>query len=206
MVYNKLDLGVGCGGNKEMYRGRVYFMNKLNLSVRDLCGIGIFSALIVIMSQISIPMPYGVPMTMQTFAVPLAGMLLGVKKGTISTVVYLLLGAVGLPVFAGFTGGIGILFGMTGGFLLSFPLMALAAGAGEAAKRRIWLVAGLVAGAAINFVCGMLWFSVVMSSSLATAFAACVLPFIPTGVVKIVLVAVLGAQIKKVMVKSRVLL
>ena len=82
------------------------------ITVSELVQIAVFTAIIAAMAQISIPMPAGVPMTMQTFAIPLAGILLGARKGTIATLVYLLLGAVGLPVFAGFTGGIGILFGI----------------------------------------------------------------------------------------------
>ena len=180
-------------------------MNKLKFSVRDLCFIGIFTAIITVVSQLSIPMPYGVPITLQTFVIPLSGIVLGAKKGTVSTLIYVLLGAIGVPVFAGYTGGMGIVLGMTGGFILSFPVMALTAGIGERKNNVIWLVSGLVVGSVINYICGMFWFSFVMSSDLKTAFAACVLPFIPTAIIKIVLVAILGRQIKRVLVQGRVL-
>ena len=181
-------------------------MNKLKFSVRELCFIGIFTAIITVASQLSIPMPYGVPMTLQTFAIPLAGVVLGAKNGTVSTLIYVVLGAIGVPVFAGYMGGPGALFGMTGGFILSFPLMALAAGVGEGKNNAIWLlVSGLVIGALLNYICGMLWFCFVMSVDLEAAFTGCVLPFIPTSIVKIVLVAVLGRQVKRALVKGNVL-
>ncbi|WMJ84847.1 biotin transporter BioY [Oscillospiraceae bacterium LTW-04] len=177
-------------------------MSTKKLSVRDLCFIGIFTAVIVVLAQISIPMPYGVPMTLQTFAIPLAGIVLGARKGALSTLTYILLGAFGVPVFAGFTGGLGIVFGPTGGFILSFPLMALAAGIGSECNNNTGLVCGLIAGAVINYICGMLMFSLVTSRSLTTAFVACVLPFIPTSIIKMVLAAILGVKVKHVLEKE----
>ena len=115
-------------------------------TAKDLCQTGIFTALIVVCSQLSIPMPAGVPMTLQTFIIPLAGIVLGAKRGTIATCIYVLLGAVGLPVFAGFAGGLGILFGMTGGFILSFPLMALFAGLGSRRDKKSMTILGLIIG------------------------------------------------------------
>ena len=176
------------------------------LSVRDICSIGIFTAVITVCAQLSIPMPYGVPLTLQTFAIPLAGVILGAKKGAISTLIYILLGAAGIPVFAGFTGGLGIVIGPTGGFIFSFPLMAITAGVGESKSNRVWLVFWLVLGTALNYLCGMFFFSLVMSSSLKTAFAVCVLPFIPTGIIKIALVAVCGRMIKRALAESGVLI
>lgn len=176
-------------------------MQKQKISTRDLCYIGIFTAIIVGLAQISIPMPYGVPMTMQTFAIPLAGIVLGAKRGTLVAVVYVLLGAMSVPVFAGFSGGLGIVLGPTGGFILSFPIMAFTAGIGAEKGSRIWLAFWLVAGAVINYLCGMIMFSVVMASDMKTAFIACVLPFIPTAIIKIVLSGVLGVKLKSVLDK-----
>ncbi|MCL2057891.1 MAG: biotin transporter BioY, partial [Oscillospiraceae bacterium] len=177
-------------------------MQKMKLSIRDICLIGVFAAIIAVMSQLRIPMPYGVPMTLQTLAVPLAGIVLGAKKGALATLVYILLGAVGAPVFSGFTGGIGVVIGMTGGFILSFPLMALVAGLAESKKSIVWLASGLVAGAAINYLCGALWFSLVMSSSIITAFAACVQPFILTDVIKITLLTAFASHLKNALIKA----
>jgi biotin transport system substrate-specific component len=155
--------------------------------ISDLCHMGLFAAMIAVCAQVSIPMLYGVPMTLQTFAVPLAGVALGARKGALAASAYVALGMAGVPVFAGFAGGIGIIFGRTGGFILSFPLMALAAGIG-AGKGDLWLGLWLAIGSIANFVCGMLVFSLVTSNSLAVSFVYVVLPFIPTGLAKIFMV------------------
>ena len=94
----------------------------------DLVYISIGAALIAVCSWISIPT--AVPFTLQTFAVFFVLLLLGGERGTIATLIYVLLGAVGLPVFAGFKGGLDTVFGMTGGFIVSFPILAFVAGIG----------------------------------------------------------------------------
>lgn len=95
-----------------------------------------FAAVLAVMSQIAIPMPSGVPMTLQTFAVALAGAVLGWKLGALSALVYLLLGAAGVPVFSGMSGGLGVLLGKTGGFIFGFIFMALLCGLGAAQKNK----------------------------------------------------------------------
>ena len=104
--------------------------SKSKFSVRDICYAGLFAAVIAVMAQISIPMPLGVPMTMQTFAITLAAVVLGSKLSAIASLVYLALGAVGVPVLANFSGGFDKFVGPTGGFLISFPLMAYIIGLG----------------------------------------------------------------------------
>ena len=180
-------------------------MTKGKLSVHDLCFIGIFTAIITVLGQIAIPMPYGVPMTLQTLTIPLAGVILGAKKGTYATLAYVFLGALGIPVFAGYTGGLSIVIGPTGGFILSFPIMALTAGIGAEKEKPIWVISGLIIGSIINYLCGMFMFSVITSCDLRAAFVACVLPFIPTAMIKIILSWVLGTSIRKVLVKGKIL-
>jgi len=179
--------------------------SKSSLSTQDITQIGLMTAAIAVLAQISIPMPAGVPMTMQTFAVPLAGILLGPKKGTLAVLAYLLLGAVGVPVYAGFAAGVGKLFGITGGFLLSFPIMSWLAGKGEEKKSMSWLIASLFLGAVINYIIGMCWFVFAAPSSFAAAFTACVLPFIPTAVIKVLMAAFLGRKLRSSLVRARVL-
>jgi biotin transport system substrate-specific component len=149
-------------------------------------------------------MPYGVPMTLQTFAIPLAGFILGPRKGTIAALIYILLGILGLPVFAGFTGGIGMLFGRTGGFILAFPFMALTGGIGALKKNLLWLAFWLIIGALILYTSGMLMFSYVTSNSLIASFYFVVVPFIPTEIVKIIMVILFGKLIKQALVNSGV--
>ena len=180
--------------------------SKSTLSIQDLCYIALFTALIAVLAQVSIPLPGGVPMTLQTFAVPLAGLVLGSKRGTISATVYVLLGAVGVPVFANFTGGLGSVLGMTGGFIISFPLMAFLAGL--AVKKNVkspllwlWLILGTLA----NYAVGTLWFMVVAKSTLTAALTACVIPFIPTTILKILLTGFLGTMLRGVLRKANLL-
>lgn len=173
-------------------------MSNSKTSVRDLCSIAIMAAVTAVMAQIAIPMPMGVPMTMQTFAVTMAGVILGSKKGGMSILVYVLLGAIGVPVFAGFSGGIQNLIGPTGGFIISFPIMAYVIGLGvEMRKKKGMFTLMVVLGTVLNYVVGVAMFCIVMDSSIMTAITACVLPFIPTAIIKAVLASILGLQIRK---------
>ena len=86
-------------------------------SVQALAITGMFTAVLAVLSILQIPMPSGVPVTLQTFAVSLCGYVLGARRGTLCVALYLLLGIIGLPVFTGMTAGIGRIFGFTGGFL-----------------------------------------------------------------------------------------
>jgi len=181
-------------------------MERSKMTVREICHIGIFTAVIVICAQIAIPLPGMVPFTLQTWAIVLAGLALGPKNGTIAVLAYVLLGAVGAPVFANFSGGMGIVLGRTGGFILSFPIMALLAGLGERKGGAVWVVSALVAGTIINWACGMLYFSFVMSSGLQAAFAMAVAPFIPSGILRIIMLPMVAKSIKIALAKARVTL
>ena len=105
-------------------------------TTKELCLMAVFTALISAFSQLSVPLPGGVPMTLQTYIIPVAGIVLGPQLGFFAALVYILLGAAGAPVFANFSGGFAAIAGMTGGFLVSFPLMALLAGLGDQAGRK----------------------------------------------------------------------
>lgn len=167
------------------------------LSVQDICIIAIMTAVTAVLAQISIPLPMMVPMTMQTFAVTLAGILLGAKRGAVSMIIYLLLGAVGAPVFTGLKGGQQSLAGPTGGFLLSFPVMAYIIGKGiELRKKKGMFTLLLIVGTVSNYVVGVAMYCVVMESTVWTAVTACVLPFIPTAVIKAILAAALGLRLR----------
>ena len=172
---------------------------KSKFSVRDICYAGLFAAVIAIMAQISIPMPLGVPMTMQTFAITLAAVVLGSKLSAIATLVYLALGAVGVPVLANFSGGFDKFVGPTGGFLISFPLMAYIIGLGvehrDAFKGAF--VTAVIVGTVVNYVVGVAMFVVVAHSTIAVGITACVLPFIPTAIIKAVLACAIGLNLRK---------
>lgn len=183
----------------------VYKMKNMNsgdnklFTVKNMCYVGLFTAVIAIMAQISIPMPLGVPMTMQTFAITLAAIILGAKLSTISSLIYILLGAIGLPVLAGFSGGISKFVGPTGGFLISFPIMAFIIGyaVDHRSAFKGAFVVGLIAGTVVNYIVGIAMFCILTQSSVAVGFTACVLPFIPTAIIKAILASLIGFPIRK---------
>ncbi len=178
-------------------------MNKSALSTKDLCMISLWTAVIAVMAQIAIPMPMGVPMTMQTFAITLAAIVLGAKKGAIASSIYVLLGAIGLPVFANFSGGLHSVVGATGGFIISFPIMAFIIGWGVEYKDRIKgvFIVAIIMGTIINYVIGVFVFCLITGSSVMAGITACVIPFIPTAIIKGVVGGILGVKMRERMVR-----
>lgn len=174
-------------------------MKKNSLHTRNLCMIGLFTAVIAIMAQIIIPMPFGVPMTMQTFAITLAGIILGSKHGAVASIIYVAIGTIGLPVFAGFTGGWQSIVGPTGGFILSFPIMAYIIGLGMElrSKWKGFPIISLFLGTALNLLCGTGMFCLITGSDFLVGLATCVVPFIPASIIKAVFAYVFGFNIRK---------
>ena len=133
----------------------------------DIIYCGIFATITAILSQIAIPMPGGVPLTLQTFAVSLVGILLGSRKGFISMSVYVLMGAIGLPVFSGFSAGVGAIVGPTGGFILSFPIMSFIIGlVCERTDNKVIIFLGMLIASTPNYLVGAIQFSLVTSTSI----------------------------------------
>lgn len=171
------------------------------MSTRDITMIAQCTALMAICSWISIPA--AVPFTMQTFGVFLSVGLLGGKRGTAAVAVYLLLGAVGLPVFSGFTGGIGHMFGATGGYIIGFLFSALVMWLIERLRGRSikTLVFSMTAGLITCYAFGTAWFMAVYakesgSIGLMTALTWCVLPYVIPDAVKIALAAALTRRLR----------
>ena len=102
-------------------------MNSNREKITNIVMVGVFAAVLAVLSQISFPLPSGIPVTLQTFAVALCGYALGCKRGTLAVLVYIVLGAVGLPVFANFSGGFGSLVGLAGGYIYGFLPSAVSA-------------------------------------------------------------------------------
>lgn len=173
-------------------------------TVKELCACALGAALIAICAWISIPA--AVPFTLQTFAICLVTGLLGLKCGTVSVVVYLLLGAVGLPVFSGFGGGLGKLLGTTGGYLIGFIFTALTVGLfTKLLGKKIWvLVISMVLGIALCYVFGTAWFMILYTRAngpvgLVTVLGWCVFPFLIPDGIKIALATVLVQRLGKVL-------
>ena len=174
-----------------------------NLQVLDLVYISIGAALIAICSWISIPT--AVPFTLQTFAVFFVLLLLGGERGTIATLIYILLGAIGVPVFAGFSGGIGILFGSTGGYIIGFLFTGLIYMLfSRVFKKSIVIkIAALVLGLAVCYAFGTAWFMHVYMQNngevgLLTVLGWCVFPFIIPDLIKMALAVVVAKRIEPV--------
>ncbi|MGN0658652.1 MAG: biotin transporter BioY [Emergencia sp.] len=178
--------------------------NTDKLKTYDLICIALFAALIAVCAWITIPMT--VPFTLQTFGVFLAVGVLGGKRGTFAVLIYILLGAIGLPVFSGFNGGIGALFGTTGGYIIGFLFSALLMwGLEKVIGRKTWaLAAAMVCGLIVCYAFGTAWFMVVYTSGtgavgLGTVLGWCVIPFIIPDILKIALALLLSGRLKKIM-------
>lgn len=138
---------------------------------------GMFTAVLSVMSQIQIPMPSGVPLSLQTFAVALNGYILGWKRGMGTIGIYLLLGLIGLPVFTGFTGGLGKIAGPTGGFLIGFLFLAASCGYGRVRKKSIAAVVIPGTGLLICHLLGIIHFSSLMERSFLEAALLMSVPY-----------------------------
>ena len=174
-------------------------MNKTPLTVKDMAYSGICAALLAISAWISIPMPQ-VSFTMQSFAVFFALGLLGGRRGVISIGIYLVMGAVGLPVFSGFRGGLGVILGVTGGYIWGFLLAGLLYWAVTAAFGqgfRVRLLA-MVLGMAVCYACGTVWYLYVYGSTLWAVISVCVLPYLIPDGVKLVLAVTLANRLKRI--------
>ena len=175
------------------------------MKTKDMVLCALCSALTCILAPISVPTPGGVPISLATFTVMLSGLLLGEKLGTLSQLIYILLGSAGLPVFAGWTGGIGLVLGMTGGYIIGYLFLAFFTGLfyfhmgkkKTGSERYFWMVLGMTVGTAVLYFFGTLWFMHVTGMDLPSSAAACVLPFLPGDAVKIAAAAVLSGQIEK---------
>ena len=176
--------------------------NEKRIRTVDLAYMALFAALMAICSWISIPAT--VPFTLQTFGVFLAVSVLGGKRGTLAVAVYLLMGMIGLPVFAGFQGGIGCLLGTTGGYIIGFLLSALVMWAMEKLPgNRTWMLTlSMVVGLVVCYAFGTAWFMYVYAQKsgaigLMTALGWCVFPFVIPDLVKIALARIVTRRLSK---------
>ena len=169
------------------------------MKTKDLALIALMAVMICLCSWIHIALFSLVPFTMQTFAIFCALLLLGGKRGSLAVLLYVFMGAAGLPVFAGFNAGFGALLGPTGGYILGFLLCALLYWLLE---KRVNHVLLLALGTAVCYAFGTLWFVRVYSAggnpiSIGTALMSCVLPFIIPDAAKLALASLICRRIEK---------
>lgn len=169
---------------------------------RDIVYMSVFTAMISICSWISIPA--SIPFTLQTMGVFMTVGLLGGKRGTLTVLTYILLGAIGVPVFAGLTGGISVLLGTTGGYIMGFLLSALLMWGIETimGRNQIVLAFSMIAGLIVCYVFGTAWFMLIYTQhsgviGLSTVLGLCVIPFIIPDLIKIGVALFLINRLKK---------
>ena len=171
-------------------------MSKIN--IRQMTLISLFAALTAVGAFISIPI-YPVPLTLQTLFTLLAAMTLGSVMGASSQIIYVLLGVIGLPVFAGFKAGIGILFGPTGGFLFGFIVSAYVIGKIIEVKKEknifYYLLAGII-GTIILYIIGITQLSLVTGIGIKKAITVGMLPFLPGDILKIIAASFIASKLK----------
>ena len=172
-------------------------------NTRDMIYIAMFAIIIAICSWISVPAT--VPFTLQTFGVFVTVGVLGGKRGSLSVLVYLLLGVIGVPVFAGLSGGLGVLLGSTGGYIIGFLFSALIMWGMEIlfGKSNVVLVVSMIVGLLVCYLFGTVWFMSVYARTtgpigVMTALGWCVFPYIIPDGIKIVLAMILCKRMAKI--------
>ena len=171
------------------------------MDVKTLIFVALMAALCCVLGPLSVPMGQ-IPVSLQVLAIYLCVYVLGMKWGTLSVFIYMLLGFVGLPVFAGFSGGPQKLFGPTGGYIIGFLFTAIVAGfvfdhiPSKGAWSIVGQVLGMVLGLSICYIFGTAYFMLQMGTTLAESLAMCVLPFLLFDAIKIVIAVILGNAIR----------
>jgi len=170
------------------------------LSIRQMTLISLFAALTAVGAFISIPI-YPVPLTLQTLFTLLAAMTLGSVMGASSQIIYVLLGVIGLPVFAGFKAGIGILFGPTGGFLFGFIISAYVIGKIIEVKKEknifYYFLAGII-GTVILYIIGITQLSLITGIGIKKAIVVGMLPFLPGDILKVIAASFISSKLRTV--------
>ena len=171
------------------------------MKTKDMTITAVMAALLCVAGPLSISIG-PIPLSLASFAVYLAGAVLGAKKGTLAVAIYLLLGLVGVPVFSGFQGGFQKLIGVTGGYLIGYLPCALITGLAVTPNSPEtgpqWkLPTFMVLGTAVLYLIGTAWFMIQTKNGLGAALGLCVLPFLPGDAVKIAAVAMITPAVRK---------
>lgn len=173
--------------------------NRPKFTTKTIVMIGVFAALIAVLSQVSIQTPWQMPITLQTFAVALAGYSLGKWKSTMSVFIWVIMGAVGVPVFANFTAGLGKIAGPTGGFMWGFLFLAFGCGLYDTVKKK-WIAILLgILGLLLCHLLGVLQFAYVGSYSFGQAFLLASAPYLIKDAISVGAAYGLAIPIRKVM-------
>ncbi len=180
-----------CAAGKELFR----------MKLNDMTTIAVMAALICIVGPLTVAIG-PVPLSLATFAIYMAGAILGKKRGCAATALYLVIGLIGVPVFSGFSGGFQKLAGPTGGYLLGYLPCAWFAGlgaelSGGGKRGKESLPVCMVFGTVLLYALGTVWFMIQSGTQLGGALSLCVLPFLPGDAFKIVAACLLTAPVTK---------
>ena len=171
------------------------------MKIRKMTLCALFAALLCVLAPLSVPIG-PVPISLASFVAYLAGSVLGAGYGALSVFLYVLLGAFGLPVFAGWAGGLGVVAGLTGGYIVGFIPCAACSGL-LAGRLRGWGdPCGMLLGTAVLYAVGTLWFILQTGNTLAVALAGCVLPFLPGDALKIAAASLLAPRLRAALSRS----
>ena len=181
-------------------------MKSKKLTTYQMAVTALMAAVLCVLSPLSIPIGV-VPIALANLVICFCAWLLGPKFGTLSVAIYLLIGLIGVPVFAGYTAGLSILAGPTGGYLVGYLPMAFIGGLFIEKSHGNPVISGigLVLGDAVCYVLGTAWFVFQMQTTLSYALAVCVYPFIAVDLAKIIVSCIVGALLRKRLEQAGVL-
>lgn len=178
--------------------------NVKKINTHQLTLIGVMTAVICILGPLSLPIGV-VPISLTNLAIYFSVYALGCKKGTLSYIVYLFIGLIGLPVFSGFSGGFVKLFGPTGGYLIGFIFMAFISGLFiEKFSNKIYMCfLGMMLGTIVTYIFGTAWLAYEAGMTFNSALGAGVIPFIPGDIIKMIIASLIGPKLKNQLIKAR---
>ncbi len=178
------------------------------LSVRQLALTGLMTAVLCILGPLSLNIPISpVPISLGFLGIYFVCSVLGMKLGTLSVLVYILLGLAGLPVFTGFTGGPGKLFGPTGGYIIGYVFMAPICGfsVDKGKGKLLPTLAGMILGSAVGYLFGTVWLAHQQSIGFVQALFLGVIPYIPVDIVKLIVGMAVGSQLRRRLLQAGLL-
>lgn len=168
------------------------------IRTKQMVLIALMTAVTCVLGPLSIPLPFSpVPISLTNFAIFLAIFVLGMKNGTISFIIYLLLGAVGVPVFSSFRGGLQVLAGPTGGYLIGFIFLALIMGFAldHFDRKLVPTIIGMIIGMVVCYTFGTVWLAKLLSLSFKEGLMMGVIPYLPGDAAKIIIAAIVGPKL-----------
>lgn len=174
----------------------------MNKKIKSILLCAIFASLTAVFSTISVPLPFTpIPINLAIISVFLSGGLLGTKLGSTSQLIYIILRIMGIPIFSGILGGIGLIYSPTGGYVISYVICAGIVGLIiEKSKQNIPIYfLSMIIGLIICYMCGTLWFMIITKSNFINAFILCISPFIISDILKIIITASLLFKLKPIL-------